>query len=142
MFSHYNMFHSQDFIQIDSLDSFFQKRIQTLLKYEETTRAYIVNTLSSLKHDYSKDSLTIIYAQAQQQSRFDLYQNIGDWILFIQSVCPAEEKNSEYYNILAQNSYYRCYRILNKEWKVFEELADTFPNLVKDLRIRFIYSSE
>lgn len=133
-----------EFVQIKRLDLFFQTQVETLSNYTIDTRAYITNTLSSLRHDYSKDSLTIIYAKAQETSRFDLYQNIGDWILFVKTLCPdnTDAAISEYYDVLAQNAYYRCYRILNKKWELFEELSDTFPILVKDLRDRFIHSSE
>lgn len=65
-----------EFVQIKRLDLFFQTQVETLSNYTIDTRAYITNTLSSLRHDYSKDSLTIIYAKAQETSRFDLYQNI------------------------------------------------------------------
>jgi hypothetical protein len=129
---------------INNLEMFFAERTKNLLKhYQETTRAYIVNVLKSAKKeskDYSKDSLTIIYSKAKSEQNFELFQNIADWILFTKSLYPISLNGAseEYYNALAQDSYYRCYRLLNRQWLLFEELADKFPQTVKLLQIMFV----
>lgn len=109
------------------------------LAYSGELNSYLLNLLIHINKskNFSKDSLTLKYIEAQQNHNFDLYQAIGDWILFCQVYVPqhlngAEEK---YYNALAQNSYYSCYIILKRQWKLFEELADLYPSIVKDLRI-------
>lgn len=129
--------------RINNLESFFIEKTKPLLKhYQEATRAYIVNVLKSAKKeskDYSKDSLTIIYSKAKLEQNFELFQNIADWILFTKSVYPIslQGASEDYYNALAQDSYYRCYRLLNRQWLLFEELADKFPQTVELLQIMF-----
>lgn len=126
---------------IDSLESFFTEKLKLLLKnYQKPTCAYVINVFKSAKKesgDYSKDSLTIVYSQAKFEQRFELFQNIADWILFMKSLYPASLRGAseEYYNALAQDSYYRCYRLLNRQWLLFEELADKFPQLTKNLQV-------
>lgn len=132
---------------IKNLECFFSDRTRTLINYQETTRAYIVNVFKTAKKetsDYSKESVTIIYAKAKFEHRFDLFQNLGDWILFAQTFYPESLQNAsvEYYNAIAQDSYHRCYRLLNRQWGLFEELADNFPNLVTSLRTVFIEPDE
>lgn len=128
---------------INNLESFFIEKTEPLLKhYQETTRAYIINILKSAKKeskDYSKDSLTIIYSKAKFEQNFELFQNIADWILFTKSIYPLnlQRVNEDYYNSLAQDSYYRCYCLLNRQWLLFEELADKFSQTVKLLQIIF-----
>ena len=109
------------------------------LTYSAELNAYLFNLLIEIKksYDFSKDSLTLKYIEAQNQYNFELYQKLGDWILFCQVNMPNHLNNAEekYYNSLAQNSYYSCYIILKRQWKLFEELADTYPTIVKDLRV-------
>jgi hypothetical protein len=35
--------------------------------------------------------------------------------------------SKDYYDTIARLSYYSCYKIINKQWRLFEELADNFP---------------
>lgn len=124
---------------VDNLENFFSEKINSLEKYQEPTRAYVVNVFKNAKKettDYSKESITILYNQAKIKHQFDLYQNLGDWILFINSLFPESLNNAsnEYYTVVAQNSYYKCYRILQGKWTLFEELADKFPSLIESLQ--------
>lgn len=109
------------------------------LNYSSELNAYLLNVLVQINksEDLSKDSLTIKYIEAQAQYNFQLYQAIGDWILFCQTYMPQHLNNAEekYYNALAQSSYHACYIILKRQWKLFEELADLYPSIVKDLRV-------
>ena len=109
------------------------------LNYSSELNAYLLNVLVQINksEDLSKDSLTIKFIEAQSKYNFQLYQAIGDWILFCQTYMPQHLNNAEekYDNALAQSSYYACYVILKRQWKLFEELADLYPNVVKDLRV-------
>jgi len=130
---------------INSLESFFMEKIKLLKNYQEPTRAYIINVFKNAKKgsgDLSKDSLTIIYSKAKSEQCFELFQNIADWILFSKSIHPESLRGAseDYYNVLAQDSYYRCYRLLNRQWSLFEELADKFPQLIVTLQTTLIPS--
>ena len=103
------------------------------LECQNTTKAYISNVLfKKLPPDYSGESVTLILSQAKFAYSFELYQNLGDWILFCQSTFPDHLKDAspEYYSAVAQECYYRCYKIVNKKWLLFEELADNLPQFV------------
>lgn len=109
------------------------------LAYSNELNSYLLNLLinSNKLENYSNNSLTLKYIEAQNNYNFHLYQSLGDWILFCQVYMPGHLKGAEdkYYNALAQNSYYSCYILLKKQWKLFEELADLYPSVVKDLRV-------
>lgn len=132
---------------IRNLETFFSEKTKLLKNFQEPTKAYITQVFSNAKKekiDYSKESLTIIYAKARNEHRFDLFQNLGDWILFSRSLYPQNLNSAsvDYYNAIAQDSYYKCYRIMNKKWIIFEELADRFPHIVNTLQVIFIEPDE
>lgn len=129
---------------IQNLNIFFEEKTKNLTNYSNQTKAYITHMFSS-KHNiiYPHDSLTIIYAEAKSKQRFDLYQNVADWILFIKTFYPENLQNAsqEYYNTLAQDSYYKCYKLI--KWELFQEISDKFPELINSLQLTFrVNSSE
>lgn len=109
------------------------------LPCQEDTKAYIVSTFISFKQYDPKNnlygkSITLEYNKAQLEHSFELYQQVGDWILFTKSIYPESlTASGEYYNSIAQLSYYKCYNIVNKQWKLYQELADKFPLVVNHL---------
>jgi len=114
----------------NSIENYFNETLQTL-PCENATKAYIVSIYTkyrSAEHDLSKDSLTLLFAQAKEKQDFMSFQNIGDWIFFANTIAPDHLVNasSDYYHTLARISYYSCYRIIHKQWKLFEELSDNF----------------
>jgi hypothetical protein len=124
---------------ISSLNSFFFEQTKSLTRCQESTRAYISSVFANAKkegYDYSNEALTLIYHRAHFEPRFELFQALGDWILYAKAMYPNSLKDcsSEYYDAIAQASYYRCYLILNRKWGLFEELADTFPYIVTSLQ--------
>ncbi len=112
----------------------FSKNLENL-KCEEETRAYIVSIftkyLKTAQEDYSKESLTLLYSEARDKHNFIIYQNLGDWIFFCKTFFPEFLKNASdsYYQCIAKNCYYSCFKLINKKWKVFEELSDNFEYL-------------
>lgn len=121
-----------------SLTNWFEESLQDL-KINDITRAYVVGVFASFrtsKPDLSNHSITLLFAQARQNNSFLEYQKIGDWI-FWSSVWAREHLNSasfDYYQSVGQISYYSCYRLLQRQLKVFEELADRFPYLSEKSR--------
>lgn len=114
----------------ETVADFFEKRLGDLhCQYD--TRAYIVGILGkyqSAKFDLSKESLTLYFAEARQHHNFAKYQACGDWVFYCRVVMPEHLRHAspEYYDTMARLSYYACYRLLNRQWKSFEELADNF----------------
>jgi hypothetical protein len=108
------------------------------LHYSNELNAYLLSILVQAHklEDFSKDSLTLKYIEAKSKYNFEIYKSLGDWILFCQVIAPNHLKSAEekYYNALAQSSYYSCYLILKRQWKLFEELADLYPEIVKEMR--------
>jgi len=118
------------FVSYNNINSFFNE-ILSDIDCQRDTRAYIISIYDKYKSntfDLSKNSITLLYAEAKLQHNFSIYQNIGDWIFFSNTFAPNHLKYSskEYYDIIAQSSYYSCYLLINKQWKLFEELADNF----------------
>lgn len=110
------------------------------LRCQPETRAYIVSIFTKYKaahFDLSKDSLTLTYAQAKDNRDFSVFQNLGDWIFFSKTFAPTHLNNAseEYYQSLGRLSYYSCYTLINKQWKLFEELSDNFVPLERDTRV-------
>jgi hypothetical protein len=116
-----------------NITDFFQE-IFNDLECHSDTRAYIVGIYGKYQHtnfDLSKDSITLLFSQARQKQDFSIYQNIGDWIFFANTWAPKHLKfaSKEYYDTIGRLSYYSCYKLINKKWKLFEELADDFIKL-------------
>ena len=111
------------------------------LKCHYDTKAYIVSIYGKYKtveFDLSKDSVTLLLAQAQNKQDFLTYQNLGDWIFFANTMAPhfLQNASKDYYDAVARRSYYSCYKLINRQWKLFEELADDFNILEEQVKNR------
>ncbi|KKN67648.1 hypothetical protein LCGC14_0459070 [marine sediment metagenome] len=127
-----------------NLFDFFNETIKKLPNCEEKTRSYIISIFSdaTAKDDLSKESVTLLYNKALKNYSFNNFRQIGDWLFLSKCLFPESLKNasSDYYNAIAQNSYYKCYTIMNKEWLIFEELADQFGSFTINVK-KSLYSS-
>lgn len=125
---------SIDVFKGSSLDVFFSQKVKEL-DCKESTQSYITQIFSRPKSELIDKSVTILYSEAKFSYSFEQYQNLADWILFAKSLYPEHlnDASEDYYYAIAQNSYYKCYLIMQKKWIIFEELADKFPYLVKHL---------
>lgn len=134
-------------IESISLEDFFIEKTRSLSNREDT-KAYIISTFMKYKNstaaDFSKDALILKYTQAKFNYSFETFQNIGDWVLFIKSLYPTalNDCSEEYYYSIAQSSYYKCYKLINKTWVLFEELADRLPNIITQLHAEIQESSK
>lgn len=120
------------------LNSFFSTQLKNL-KCDDDTKAYIISVLSRFKSssvDYSKESLTVLYAEAKFRQDFYTFQNIGDWLFFCNTLFPEHFSNasSDYYYSIGRLSYYSCYKLINKQWKLYEKMADEFVYLSSSTR--------
>ncbi len=129
-----------------TLIDFLSAQIKSLPKCQESTKSYIINVFSQPnmgENDFSKSSITLLYSNAKFAPNFSKFQRLGDWLLFVKSLFPASLScaSSEYYEAIAQDCYYKCYKLINKTWPIFEELADTFPQIVTNLQHLLLLNS-
>lgn len=123
------------------MSDFFQGILKDL-PCREDTKAYIIGIFSdfqrSAKNDLSKNSITLIFAKARFNHDFSIYQNLGDWLFFSRVFFPEHLSNAseDYYTSIGQISYYSCYRLLNRQWLLYEELSDQFTNL--EVKTKFL----
>ena len=113
-----------------NITNFFDELL-TDVKCQNDTRAYIVSIYGKFKtaqFDLSKDSITLLFAQGRNNQDFLAYQNLADWIFFANTMVPEHLKHAskDYYDTVARLSYYSCYKLINRQWKLFEEMADNF----------------
>lgn len=111
------------------------------LECQQDTKAYIISIYGKYKSaqfDLSKDSVTLLFAQARNNQDFLTYQNLGDWIFFANTLAPTHLKfaSKDYYDTVARLSYYSCYKLINRQWKLFEELSDNFHVLETQVKNR------
>lgn len=118
---------------LNNLSKFFEETLSDL-KCQDDTKAYIISIFTkniTAQHDLSKYSVTLMFSQARNNHDFLLYQNLGDWIFFQNTINEMHLKHAskEYYDTVARLSYTSCYKIVNRKWKLFEELSDNFTFL-------------
>ena len=118
-----------------STQDYFIPKVEKLC-CQEPTKAYIVSTLSK-PPDLSAQSITVAFAEAKSRQEFIKYQNIGDFLLFIETFYPEYLKNAspEYFIAVAQVSYLACFKMTHRKISIYEELADRFKEIVKKLKI-------
>jgi hypothetical protein len=113
-----------------NITKFFEELLLDL-ECQRDTKAYIISIYGKYKSsefDLSKDSVTLLFAQARDKQDFLTYQNLGDWIFFSNTLAPSHLKfaSKDYYDTIARLSYYSCYKLINKQWKLYEEMSDNF----------------
>jgi hypothetical protein len=121
-----------------NLNSFFQEVFEDL-NCREDTKAYITSVFAKYKtshFDFSKDSITLVYANAKQNSDFYTFQNIADWLFFARSFVPEHLSfaSTEYYQSIGRLSYYSCYQLTRRQLSFYENLADDFVKLELETR--------
>lgn len=123
-----------------NITGFFEELLVDL-QCQRDTKAYIISIYGRYKtaqFDLSKDSVTLLFAQGRSKQDFLTYQNLGDWIFFANTIAPQHlnKASKDYYDTIARLSYYSCYKLINREWKLFEELADNFLVLEEQVKQR------
>jgi hypothetical protein len=123
-----------------NINSFFEELLADI-ECQPTTRIYITSIYGKYKtaqFDLSKDSVTLLFAQARNKQDFLTYQNLGDWIFFANTIAPQHLRfaSKDYYDTIARLSYYSCYKLINCQWQLFEELADDFLILEEEVKKR------
>lgn len=121
-----------------NITNFFEELL-TDIECQYDTKSYIISIYGKYKSsefDLSKESITLLFSQARNKQDFLTYQNLGDWIFFSNTIAPNHLNNAskEYYNTIARLSYYSCYKLIDKKWRLFEELADNFSILENQVK--------
>jgi hypothetical protein len=122
-----------------NLNTFFKVALSPLECATET-KSYVVGVMSDFKKpdfDFSNNSITLLFADARQNHTFTSYQQIADWILFSRTMHPEHMKDAsdEYYQAIAKSSYYSCFKLMNKQWLLFEELCDEYEKIEEQTRV-------
>lgn len=108
-------------------------------------RAYVVGVLNkyvgSSIDDLSKTSVVFAFAEAKNAGpdAFAKYQQLGDWVLWINSFAPAAVKpNVAIVEMMGRQSYDACYRLMQRQWKIYEELADRLPAVTRAVHSKLV----
>lgn len=121
---------------VAKLDTWLSKNLDDL-KYHPNTKTYIINVLSNPRSliDFSDRSIVTIYADTKVQPEFTKYQQIGDWVLWISTIHPLNvSANRDLTETIGQLSYQTCYRMLQKSWPIYDDLARSLPQIIVDVR--------
>lgn len=125
-------------LRSNAITNFFEEKVSNL-QCTPDTRSYLVGIFSKYKtseFDCSQHSITILYSEAKLKNNFADYQTLADWLLFISSLAPAHLKHAskDYYDTIARLSYYSCFKLINKQWRCYEEIADNYIYIENSLR--------
>jgi hypothetical protein len=114
-----------------SVVNYFESILKNL-NCENDTKNYIIGVFSK-PIDLSQDSITKLFIKAREEQNFVLYQKIGDWIIFYNALNCLKHSFKDYYDDIGRLSYYSCYKLINKKWKLYQELADNLIQLESEI---------
>ncbi len=119
---------------VTRLDGWFESAL-TDLRCSPDTRAYVINLLSGHVDDISDSSVALAYRDASLSGRFETFQRIGDWSLWVSAFAPHPLRGQrDLIERFGRLSYFSCHRIMRGQWRLYEELADELPAIVYDVR--------
>lgn len=123
---------------MNAIQSFFAESLEKL-NCDDTTRAYITGVLVNYQranNDFSTSSITLTYAEAKNRQAFELFNQLADYLFFAEVFFPESLKDAskDYYYSIGRLSYYNCYKLINRQWKLFELLSDNFIPLTNETR--------
>ncbi len=80
--------------------------------------------------------MTLLYIKAKEKQDFVSYQSLADYIFFASAIFPESlsDASDDYYITIGQLSYYSCYKLLNRQWHLYECLSDQFAPLSTEAR--------
>ena len=121
-------------------ENYFLERITNINTSLQETKGYIAGIFNGFlrinNNDLSKDSITLKYIEAKKLHSFVGFQNLGDWIFLIRTTFPESlNASEEYYDSVAKCSYYKCYVILDRKWRCFEEMADRLEYFIETITL-------
>ncbi len=118
------------------LDEWFDKKLEGL-SCSRDTRAYVSGVLTKYRFsrdDMSRSSIVLSFADAKLSGKFEEYQKIGDWVLFVSAFHPKSIKeHKKIIHDIGTMSYVACHKIMMGKWPVYEELSQKFPHLIREI---------
>lgn len=118
-------------------EGWFVERLESLPQSPEV-KAYAIGVLQrfvvSTVDDMSNQSLVMAFIDAQASGDFVKFQRLGDWTLWHMSCAPNIE--TAVVESMGRMSYEACHRILKRQWRVYEELANDLPTLTRAINGR------
>jgi hypothetical protein len=110
-----------------SADLFFEQALQNL-SCDKLTKAYILNILLDNIKNFHHIDISTTYINAVTKYDFKSFQSLGDWIFFLESIYPKSLRaaSQDFYFNIGRMSYFKCYKLLNRKWPLYEELSDQF----------------
>lgn len=121
------------------LDTWFAEVIRGV-HCSADTRAYIAGVLTDFKSAEvmlnPTTSLVVSMAHARCSGDFAAFQRLGDHVLWLGSFCPESIGDRELTETIGRSAYFTCYQLLDRRWRCYEELADTLPSIINDVRSR------
>jgi len=113
------------------------------LPVQSPTRAYLVSVFSQQSNlskavCQSEASLFLLFSQARLTSDFATFQDVADWIFFLNAAFEEHLKfaSKEFYDGLAQSSYWSCYQLINRKWDLYRELAEDYTSIERQVKRR------
>ena len=126
----------------NNLTVFFEEALEDI-NCRPDTKSYLIHLYCEFKtinNDLSHQNLTLLYAQAKSHNDFHLHQQIGDYVFWVKTMIPTHFNNTnDYYENMARLSYFSCYKLLNRKWLLYEDLADNFRILENQARHHLHY---
>lgn len=124
----------------ESLESAIIEDVETL-PTSRTAKAYVAGLFLDQARgqrivDFSKDSIVLAHIEVRKLADIDKAQQIGDWALWVSTWFPGHVAASvSLVETFGRLSYHRCYRLV-PSWRVYEELADSLPDIIRHLKRR------
>lgn len=109
------------------------------LKFSADAVAYVTGVLANNSPTVivPRSSVVLAFCEARRTGDFARYQRLGDETLFVSSVFPeAIVEHRDLIVSLGSLSYYACYRLTQRQWTVYEELADQLPLVARAVKRR------
>jgi hypothetical protein len=120
-------------------EDWFEKRLADIPCTRET-RTYIAGVM--MKYVVSNNdnlcdrSIVLAWAEARDSHDIVKFQRLGDWILWSASLVPQSFDSLGIVQAVGQQSYDACYRLLRRQWKLYDELASDLPRIVSSVNQR------
>jgi hypothetical protein len=127
-------------IPVRAVDEWFVERLRHLECSAEAS-AYVAGVLRSMvrpKAGIELSDRSIVLAFRDAGVDFGQLQSIGDWVLWAETFAPGSISAREAVDAVAQEAYFRCFRLSRGQWAVYEELANDLPKIVVRTRLLFV----
>jgi hypothetical protein len=126
-------------LSVNRLELWFAERFQGLRTWHSNeVVAYVTGVFGNRRlaqNDLSTASVTLAYESARAKRDFAELQRVGDWVLWVEAMCPDSlGHNHDIVENFGRLSYYACHDIMRGQWHVYAELANDLPVIAKHVQ--------